>query len=650
MKIQLQKFIHKYSSYSRPNQSWSCGKQAQGYQCDAGPDAQGQCRTQYECTPYKKDARWICTRNNSQGGRCTEGPLANGDCCKQVVSCQPIRSIRGKRKLLVKWTVFTTFAVLMFFLSSHLRAEFFSPGDLSFKHAKIQECSTCHAVFDTSSFEWIKQALSGNFLIHNSNKCLDCHQFGEHAHDAHGLKADELKQLTPNKVKPEKSDKKQLACLNCHLEHHGENTDLTNVAKQNCAYCHDIEKSMTQNKHPEFTQYPFKQNTKIIFDHFTHSKKYYYNRAGDQLLETAPESCLSCHKSDDSGINMGQQSYDNDCKACHNEIFEESESFIVFDIPELAFEASELNAQWPEDARGTLTHFMILLLASDPLFTEAVTDLEDYFDLSELNKTNTLKLIKSIKNLYFEIDNKGPIALKQRLIKAFNCQFNDQGQSSCSINETELDQLVSLMPIQLLCEAKTRWFPKLDEEYKAESSHYCANNNHNSESDTGEWILEELSIEYRPTKHNNPLIKTLLNLSSRELSSALTEKTRLELFNELISEDASVQCSKCHSVESVDAKNFKVNWPASDKSSTQKEFIKFRHDAHIKYQDESICNDCHQENSKDGYLDSYEDHDPLTFESNFITDNKACLSCHQNSMTETQCQTCHNYHISPPLL
>ncbi|NOR71563.1 MAG: hypothetical protein GQ532_18065, partial [Methylomarinum sp.] len=135
-----------------------------------------------------------------------------------------------------------------------------------------------------------------------------------------------------------------------------------------------------------------------------------------------------------------------------------------------------------------------------------------------------------------------------------------------------------------------------------------------------------------------------------EVSSTLAEKSRLELFNELISEDASVQCSKCHSVESVDDKNFKINWPASDKGSDQKEFIKFKHAAHIKYQDENICNDCHQENSNDGYLDSYEDHNPLTFESNFSTENKVCLSCHQRSMTETQCQTCHNYHISPPAL
>jgi len=655
VKIQLQKFFHKNSSYARPNQPWVCGKHAQGYNCEAGPDMQGCCRTEYECKPYKENNSWICSRSNNYGGSCDEGPMPNGECCNKITQCQPTRSIRQKRSLVVKWSVFAIFAMMMLLLNSHTKATFFSPGDLSFKHGKIDQCSTCHEVFDKSFFNWVKQALSGENTIDNSKKCLDCHKFGENAHQPHGLARDDLQQLKKNKKETNNREDKQLACLSCHLEHHGADSDLTDVAKQNCAYCHRLDQSVINAQHPEFNHYPYKRNTRIIFDHTTHAKKYYYNKAGDQLLDTAPESCQSCHQSDSRANKMMQHAYAKDCKACHKDIFEESESFIVFEIPELAFDATELNVQWPEGASGTLTHFMIMLLATDSLFVEAVADLDDYFDLSELDKQKTKKIVKSIKKLFFEIDQQGPIVFKKRLVSAFNCQLNEQGQfdsdSLCTVKKAELDLMVKLFPLKLFCEAKQRWFPSLSRTFvnTQNSNNFCADNRHNHKipTEAGEWVLEELSIEYRPDKHKDAFIKSWLDLTSQQLDQILPEKARLEIFKELNSEDASVQCTKCHSVESTDGKNFRVNWPPKLNKIAKKQFIKFNHNAHIKYQDEKVCLDCHLENLNTAYLDSYEDLDPLTFESNFTTERNNCSSCHQQSMTKEQCQLCHNYHVSP---
>lgn len=655
MKIQLQTFIHKYTSYARPNQTWSCGKLDQGYSCEAGPDAQGCCRTEYECKPYKGETGWVCTRSNNYGGNCTDGPKLNGECCNKIIKCLPVRSIKEKRRLWVKWVTFCFFAVLLLFLNGHFKADVFSPGKLSFQHAKIEKCSTCHAIFDQHFFGWVQQAVSGKNVIHNSQKCLDCHKFGDNAHHAHGLASEELKQIKQAKEQVDDKEKKQLACLNCHLEHKGQESGLSDVAKQNCAFCHQLDPSIINAKHPEFVHYPYRRKTRIIFDHGTHANKYYYNKVGDQLLDTAPDSCLSCHQSDDNGIKMLQHSYDDDCKSCHNEIFEEAESFIVFEIPEIAFDGTELKVDWPEEASGMLTPFMIMLLATDSLFTEAVAELEDYDDLTGLNKQKTLKLIKSIKKLFYEVDHLGPIVFKQRMEKTLNCQLNGQGQfvsgSFCEIHKAELEQWVNIFPVNLFCEAKKRWFPHLLNEFEkileTDSKHYCDKNNGSivTTEVVGKWSLDSLIIEYRPEKHKDMFLKSWLDLTSQKLNQKVLEKTRLELFNELNSKNASVQCTKCHSIESADGKNFKVNWLANAGYSGKKEFIKFRHDAHIKYQDEKVCINCHTENEDAEYIESYENFDSSIFESNFITKSKDCSTCHLESMLNKQCQICHNYHI-----
>ena len=114
-------------------------------------------------------------------------------------------------------------------------------------------------MFDKNIFGWIKQALSGNNVIHSSKKCLDCHQFGNNAYDAHGVASDDLQQVRQRKNGHEDIEGKQLACQGCHLEHHGENSDLTAVAKQNCAYCHQLDQSIIMQSIQNLINTPIKE-------------------------------------------------------------------------------------------------------------------------------------------------------------------------------------------------------------------------------------------------------------------------------------------------------------------------------------------------------------------------------------------------------
>ena len=80
MGLRLQLFGHRESSYERPTQEWCCGHAESGSPCRPGPDANGRCRAEAECTPQIRDGRWCCTRPAAAGGPCDEGPLPDGGC------------------------------------------------------------------------------------------------------------------------------------------------------------------------------------------------------------------------------------------------------------------------------------------------------------------------------------------------------------------------------------------------------------------------------------------------------------------------------------------------------------------------------------------------------------------------------------------
>ena len=97
-RIKLQQFGFQESQYERPNQPWTCGRLCEGRPCHIGPDAKGHCLATAECHPAKKGDRYHCTRPQSQGGLCKEGPLPDGSCCHPVPPCQPVRSVRSRRR------------------------------------------------------------------------------------------------------------------------------------------------------------------------------------------------------------------------------------------------------------------------------------------------------------------------------------------------------------------------------------------------------------------------------------------------------------------------------------------------------------------------------------------------------------------------
>lgn len=663
----LQKFGYKDSPYERPNQKWICGKQTQGCPCEIGPDENGKCRADFECKPKGNSEKkhWTCTRSRAFGGNCTDGPLPDGTCCKPITPCYPARSIRYKRTLTIRWVSIVTLGILLFFIYGSNKQNFLSPGKLNFQHANNAECSDCHEVFDKGVAGWIHQGLNSVNIIDNNKQCLNCHEFDEFAADAHSLSSTELKKVSyAMESEQDGSGSQQIACMTCHVEHHGSHNSLLAISSQNCALCHDLPFENGSTVHPEFLQYPYRHRTGIIFDHNQHYGKHFFDKSGENLKENAPKSCLTCHISDKNGIKMVVRDFQKTCSDCHSDVFEESEVFPVITVPGLDTENLTLIGNWPADSEAELTPFMKLLLSSDDKASAVLVNLEGG-ELYDLEKKNAELLVLSIKELFYDITLNGKAAISQRLSSAFHCQLNPQGkliqEPACHLTEKKLEALVNVFPYTEFCSAQKQWFPRLVWEMSTyhrfqgiasdTSNPFCNASMMELSGSTGTseaWLLEAdyFTLSYRPTSHDDEFFSAWLNTSGNYQGEGEREKALKEIFTLLNSEDSAGQCVKCHSVNSNETGNQSIYWSMPKWNPKRKDFIRFNHAGHLLHQEESICLDCHQKNQEADYLASYKNNTPLDFQSNFTTEKEQCQTCHQQAMTKTQCQTCHNYHVT----
>ena len=190
----LQTFDITESQYERPNQAWICGHRKEGRECLQGPDKNGLCLTTAECEPRRDGDRWYCTRTKAEGGSCDQGPNPDGSCCRPITPCQPTRSLRSKRGLFSIWlaTTITSLLILMFVADKEW---LLNPGDLSAKHASLEDCETCHTNFGSPVANWLHQTVTlapGD----DDGACLSCHDLGESSLMAHSLELDKLVELT----------------------------------------------------------------------------------------------------------------------------------------------------------------------------------------------------------------------------------------------------------------------------------------------------------------------------------------------------------------------------------------------------------------------------------------------------------------------
>ncbi len=373
MKEQLPAPDFDATRYERPNQNWICGKAADGQCCRIGPDPNGRCRATFECRPVlelkegEAKGRYRCTRTPEFGGPCDSGPLPDGTCCRPIAKCQPVRSLRAKRKVFTLAVVMASVAFLLVALGGPYRSQFITPGALSSQHsteafarmhrgngAAVQDCAACHNAASGGLTHWLATAAHANpapfdfpKLLAGTNaemtvideSCARCHQ----QHTFH----------QPNVVR-------DYSCSACHLEHRG-GGPMAQPADANCAACHadagvmaaSFQKGQTLppsafDYRPDLgravfkTPRPVQGYTKVFHSFATDHPEFRVIaeklrdpdtlKFNHQLHLSSPNiplvngkklDCANCHQPDATARYYQPVSYAQNCQACHSLQFDE---------------------------------------------------------------------------------------------------------------------------------------------------------------------------------------------------------------------------------------------------------------------------------------------------------------------------------------
>ena len=487
MKPRLQSFDHRSSQYERPSHEWVCGRASSGKPCSLGPDGKGNCRTLSECRPKRSGDAWVCTRSKSAGGACQAGPTPDGRCCHDLPPCLPVRSLRSRRGRLTAWVTVACLAMIMLLFGSRMKADLVDPGALYTGHAEIEACADCHVAFDRGPIGWVQAAFAASDPVADSDKCLECHKWGDDALNPHNVARRELADLTskfydnpdiapsPWTVQvsrtvfpvPSETHNGTLACGACHKEHEGENADLVEVTNARCQSCHEMTFHAFSDGHPSFGDYPYLQRTRLIFDHDSHNRKNFPEKVKQGVK--VPETCDSCHMPDGTGQFMLTADFDKTCGLCHSEdIIGETvagpKGTPIIAVPELDLETLQERdvaiGEWPDAPFAIdISAYTKLLIAADSVIADDLVviedvDLQDLTDASDAEIQAVGRVAWAIKELLFDISIAGMEILEAKV----------EASLDTALDTDTLGRLVGHVPQDVVAAASQAWFPNLKQE------------------------------------------------------------------------------------------------------------------------------------------------------------------------------------------
>jgi hypothetical protein len=162
----------------------------------------------------------------------------------------------------------------------------------------------------------------------------------------------------------------------------------------------------------------------------------------------------------------------------------------------------------------------------------------------------------------------------------------------------------------------------------------------------GGWYRQDYAIFYRPTGHKDKFIYSWLFLTGPQAPKG-HRSPAAAVFDYLTSKDAQGSCTKCHSVDDIEAKGRVVNFSPPSSESKQGRFTNFIHEPHFGVVGDRGCLACHSLEKGRPYLQSYAQGNPQSFVSNFGAVKKdLCQTCHTSSMARQDCLLCHKYHLN----
>jgi hypothetical protein len=582
-----------------------------------------------------------------------------------------------------------------------------SPGPLISAHRQVVDrCEDCHAIGTGKLSDWVHTALDSQSGKQQSALCLECHgELGVNALHRHGQSLSDLQALTEHHTARASDNRSlevvvartifgspatshaELACATCHREHHGA-IDLTSLTNHQCQVCHTGDFHSFGKGHPELANYPYDRRTRIYFDHQTHFGSHF---------SVSQHACSDCHMADVANRYMLVKGFEETCAKCHARQIEDDSlpGLLVAAVP--AIDVESLRAagtdvgQWPSiypkhvEARSTLAPLYALIAPLQDDLQGAQTklkgiDLADLSDATPAQRQLVAALIWAFKESLVDVLEGGRAGMEEDLAT------RQQGR----LSDKQLKELVDAIPLEGLASMQREWLPNVVQEVAARRAEIKIPDSDDAEPDSvadkisdvaasdrrksrllnSGWFLHSpsMSLRYRATRHADPFLKTLLDLSvsaKSEAGNVTTGEAAVdpfavqlnELYDSLASPFANGRCTKCHSVDVGASGDAHLNWLTYNPPLAQHAFTHFNHAPHLTRHTNEACSKCHKF-SPDGDQENTilrrqfvtEDWQPRTFAHNFNSDfaqmsKSTCAKCHTRQSARDRCTTCHNYHV-----
>ena len=364
---------------------------------------------------------------------------------------------------------------------------FLMPGPLASAHGGIEKCATCHTKSGKTNLSWVHGLVAGNPLD-DSKACMSCHKMPDTAFNPHSATLEELKASTERLTKvaakisePHSSRAQNLAfptdivvardiyCATCHQEHQGAGFKLTRITNEQCRSCHVVRFDSFDGHHPDFESYPFKQRTRIIFDHAGHFGRHYAEVAKKEPTKRIPQTCSTCHNSNQDRRVMAVAPFDQTCSTCHldqiigKERASGPKGIAFLTVPGLDVQSlREKNApigEWPDASEATLSPFMKVMIGRSEEGRKLIKSV-DRLNLQDLSKGSDDD-IKAVSDLVWEVKT-----LFHALIsgKASDVLGDLNIGSGAKLSPALVADLTASIPRDVVISAQQQWLPGLGPE------------------------------------------------------------------------------------------------------------------------------------------------------------------------------------------
>ena len=362
--------------------------------------------------------------------------------------------------------------------------QFLMPGPLASAHGAIEKCSTCHTKSGNGKLSWLHGLTAGDPLA-DSKACLTCHKMPATAFNAHGASAEALQRSTRRLTKiaaqtpqPQSARVQSTAfpthdvvarglyCATCHQEHQGASFKLNKISNEQCRSCHVVKFDSFDGNHPKFENYPFKQRTRIIYDHTGHFGKHYPELAKKDPARRIPDTCSTCHNSRDDKRLMAVAPFEQTCSTCHldqiigKERVTGPKGIAFLSLPGLDLDTLKKKSasigEWPDASDIALTPFMKVMIGRDER-GRALVKTVDSLNLQDLSAASDDQ-IKAVTSLVWEIKGLFYALIKG---KASDVLGNFDIGGGAKLSATLVADLTASIPRDVVMSAQQQWLPNL---------------------------------------------------------------------------------------------------------------------------------------------------------------------------------------------